>query len=171
VAIRVLLAFALWLLGGCTAILAARGDPDMSLLQVGAERTAIDAEMGKPDSVTATNTGSLVVYLIKLGAPKDKRGLGKSLTFAGAGAAAGVGVGIIAGLSVHVVTLGFASGTPHGASVGLVVGGSVWLVCEIFGTVGQLARLSNANPYRLEVSYDKDSRLVTHKLHEIGDGD
>ena len=161
----------LWVAGGCTALLARQGDPDLSVLYRGAERETIEAEVGKADGVEVTATGSTVVYEIKLGAPKNPKGTGASLRYAGIGAAAGAGIGITTGVIAHAATLGTKSGTPVGVAAGVAVAGAVWLVGESIGTVGELVRLSQREPYRLEVSYDKDSRMVRHELHPIGDGD
>jgi len=161
----------LWVAGGCTALLARQGDPDLSVLYRGAERETIEAEVGKAESVEQSSAGTTAVYAIKLGAPKNQKGAGASLAYAGIGAAAGAGTGILVGTIAHAATLGFKSGTPYGVAAGVAVGGTVWLVGESIGTVGELVRLSKREPYRLEVSYDKDSRMVRHELHPIGDGD
>ena len=118
----------LWVAGGCTALLARQGDPDLSVLRRGADRETIEVEVGRAESVKTTPTGCISVYEIKLGAPKNPRGAESSARFAALGAGTGVSAGVVIGAGAQIASLGTRSGTPVGAAAGVLVGGTVWLV-------------------------------------------
>ena len=153
-------------LGGCTSFLAAQGDPDLEVLYPGAGRRRIEREMGKPKSVQHLGDGRYVaLYVIKLGAPKNKAGKRDSIKNVGKG----MGATIASGAFSRVVNTlasggGWSSGVTGNATAAAAIGLTVWAAGELAGTVRELTRLSRRRKHQLEIVFDEHNELLSHQL-------
>ncbi|MHC4941184.1 MAG: hypothetical protein ACYTHK_19790 [Planctomycetota bacterium] len=163
---RIGLALLLWVLGGCTSLLAAQGDPDLSILRRGAYRAEIEDEMGKPKVIQPVEEGRYIaIYVIKLGAPKNVDAKGESLKYIGQGAGATIASGAFSKVVNSVAySGGWSSSATGNAAAAAAIGLTVWAAGELAGTVRELTRLARRRKHSLEVVYDHRGRMLSHQL-------
>ena len=159
------------LLGGCTSILARQGDPDLDVLYRGASRTVVEKEMGRAKETIPLEAGRYIaVYRIKLGAPVESAGEGKSLQSIGKGTSAALVSGAFSAALSSAASTGWSTATRANSSAALAIGLAVWGMSEFAGTVRELSRLSKARKHRLEVVYDDRNRMLTHQIIPLQSG-
>ena len=163
---RIGLGLLLCVLGGCTSLLAAQGDPDLTILRRGAHRGEIEDEMGKPKAVQPIEEGRYVaLYVIKLGAPKNVDGKGESLKHVGQGLGATVASGAFSKVVNSVASSGgWSSGATGNATAAAAIGLTIWAAGELAGTVRELTRLARRRKHQLEVVYAHRGRMLSHQL-------
>jgi len=152
------------LLGGCTSLLARQGDPDMTVLHRGQNRSHVESEMGRAREVIPLEKGRyMVVYRIKLGAPLNTK-RGQSAVSVGKGISATLASGAFSAMLNSASRSGLSSGAAANGAAALAVGLTVWGISELTGTVRELTRLSKRKKHRLEVVYDDRNRMLTHQV-------
>jgi len=167
----VLLICAASLLGGCTSLLARKGDPDLEVLFRGAHRPTVEKEMGRAKEIIPLEEGRYIaVYRIKLGAPVNLDGKGKSLVNVGKGASATLLSGALSKALNSAAKSGWSSATKANGAAALAVGLAVWGISEFAGTMRELNRLSKGRKHRLEVVYDERGRMLAHQLTPLARG-
>jgi hypothetical protein len=140
------------LAGGCSAILAASGDPDLSCVRRGAMRGTIESEVGNPSDVEETDEGTLVVYKLRLGDPRDSDRAARNAArpFAVANEMTG---GVKGDFTLFFM---------------LPLAAAAAIVTEGVQTISEIGRHARAKRYRLEVLYDEAGRVVRHDLVPAG---
>lgn len=159
-------------LGGCTSLLASRGDPDLSILRRGAGRADIEKEIGHPKVIQHVEEGRYIaLYIVRLGAPRNPDAQGESLTNVGKGVGASIASGAFGRVVNSLAATGKWSGkTSRNAAAAAAVGLAVWGVSELAGTVRELSRLARRRKHQLEVVYDDRHRMLTHQLLPLAGG-
>ncbi|MHC4954802.1 MAG: hypothetical protein ACYTGZ_13030 [Planctomycetota bacterium] len=170
-AFALVLLFAGSILGGCSSLLAMKGDPNMDVVLPGNKRERVEHEMGKADEVMPLADGNYVaVYEIKLGAPADKKGKGSSARAVGKGATATVASGAFGAAINSLASSGFSRSTQVNGAAALAVGLTVWGISELEGTIKQIHRLAKRRKHRLEVVYDQYNRVLSHTVIPLDSG-
>lgn len=158
--------------GGCTSILAARGDPDLGVLRRGAHRAAIEREIGHPKVVQPLEEGRYVaLYIVKLGALPNDEARGESLVNVGKGAGAVIASGAF-GRAVNglACTGKWSRSTSNNAVAAAAIGLTVWGASELAGTVRELTRLARRRKHQIEIVYDDRGRMLSHQLLPLAGG-
>ncbi len=125
---------------GCSAILAAGGDPDLERVHVGATRRDVEKEVGGARKTEKTEAGTHAVYRIRLGDPADGKRASRNLS--------------------RPLDVAFAAPDP----LIMLVAVPVALVVEGAQMVGEMNRHSSTTAYLLDVTYDREGRVVSHHL-------
>ncbi len=150
-------------------VLSQIGDPDLTVVQRGAERHDVESEVGSPDASTDDGSMTRAVYNIRLGKRPDpdsalrKAGLSTSRAMA-AGAAASK---TFAHTATHTIGLGPHFSATLGTGFGVAVGGAYLVTTDALGTIRQIVRLVNRRRHRLVVWYDTAGRVRQHKLERV----
>lgn len=129
---------------GCSAILAASGDPDLSKVHSGATRREVETEVGFANKSEKTEAGSRAMYRIAIGDPADSdRALENALSPLD---------------TIDTLTTGDSSGI----SFLWAIPGAI--IVEGVHTVKEIGRHSAAETNYLEVTYDQEGRVVSHTV-------
>jgi hypothetical protein len=129
---------------GCSAILAASGDADLSKVYYGASRREVEAEVGSPKKSEKTESGSHSMYRITVGDPKDsKRALENAMG--------------------PLDTMGeLTAGDDSGISLLWAIPGAI--ITEGIQLGKEIGKHSDAETNYLEVTYDQEGRVVSYTV-------